>query len=232
MLAILASRCDHTAAALVARWAAHDSALLTCRDISTPGWRHQPEFPTRGTAVIGGRAVSVRELTAVLVRLPYVWVAELEHIAPAEREYVAAEMTAFLVSWLSGLPCPVVNAPVPPCLAGPNWRRAKWIQKAAQLGIPVPGIELYEGFGNPIVPAGSGARTVTVVGQRCFGAQDETLAAQSRLLASAAGTELLRVHFGTQEAAGCFLGADPFPDLSVPQVADAVLERLTTGAQC
>ncbi len=232
MLAILASRYDLAAAALVSRWAAHDAALLTCRDISTVGWRHQPEFPTQGTAVIGARPVSISELTAVLVRLPYVWETELEHITPAARAYVGAEMTAFLVSWLSGLPCPVVNAPAAPCLAGPNWRPEKWFHTAARLRIPVPGIERHECLGKPIVPLESGAITVTVVGQRCFGAPNETLAVQSRLLAEAAGTELLMVRFGANETGVRFLGADPFPDLSAPEVADAVLECLLAGGRC
>ncbi len=61
--------------------------------------------------------------------------------------YVSAEMTAFLLSWLSGLDCPILNRPTPNCLSGPGWRQEQWIHLAARLGIPVDPVQRYAKLG-------------------------------------------------------------------------------------
>ena len=89
------------------------------------------------TAVIGGRPVKCDEITGVLIQRPCIFEQELLHISAVDRQYVAAEMNAFLISWLSRLTCPILNRPTAMSLSGPNWRPEQWVHAAAILGIPV-----------------------------------------------------------------------------------------------
>jgi hypothetical protein len=178
--------------------------------------------------------VATEEIAGVLTRLPYVDENELHHIVPGDRAYVSAEMTAFLVSWLSGLACPVLNRPTPTCLTGPNWRPERWVHAAAQLGIPVSPVrrdvtltsKAWKEVPRPPL------LTVTVVGDRWFGRIDHALGVQAQRLAKAAGVDLLGVHFETTESDCTLLGVDFQPDVSSPEVADAILEYLTAGSRC
>jgi len=208
VLVVVASSRDRIAARLVTRWGADRAALLTCRDLSRPGWRYSPGAAGRSVAVTGERRVRASEIEGVLVRLPYVPVEELAHIVPADRSYVAREMTAFLTAWLSELPCRVVNRPSAVCLAGPGWGPEQWRQVARRLGLAV-------------TPRGHRASRVTVVGERSLGADSGR--GHARLLADAAGLALLDVRF---DADLRVVGIDAWPDVARPQLADALLEYL------
>jgi hypothetical protein len=80
MLVVLASRHDGTSRRLVEAWSA-DARLLTCRDLSTRGWRYSPGR-TGGTAVIGETVVEADEIDAVITRMPCVCENDLVGIVP------------------------------------------------------------------------------------------------------------------------------------------------------
>src|SRR5438034_2764184 len=175
MLAIIADGADLVADALAARWrqrTSADVALLTPADLSRRGWRYRlgTGAGPAGAAIIADRIVPVEEIDGVLTRLPSVSPHHLPHIIPADREYVAAEMTAFLTAWLSGLTCPVLNRPTPGCLTGPAWRPQHWAHLAAQLAIPTQ-------------QAADVDAEVTVVDEHCFG--PDGLCVPARRLAAA-----------------------------------------------
>lgn len=232
MIVILASQHDATARDLAARWAAHDAELLTPRGLSTAGWRHRLGSPEDSTAVLGGRRVPVREVEGVLSRIWCVGTAELTHIVPADREYVSMEMTAFLLSWLTTLECPVLNRPSPSCLAGPNWRAEEWTHRAARLGIPVRPKVRRSAMGAEPPREEFAMTTVTVVGDWALGAADNALKAHARRLAEHAGTGLLDVYFDGAGADAAFAGVNLWPDISRAEVADAMLARLKGGRPC
>jgi hypothetical protein len=178
---------------------------------------------------MGGETVPAAEIEGVLIRRSRVLEWELDHVVPKDRAYVAAEMTAFLRAWLSGLGCPVLNRPAPNCLSGPGWCREQWVRTAARLGIPVRPVRWrFEGPTDAPEPT----FTATVVGDRCPDAADARSAAWASCLARAAGVALLAVHFGESEAGFELLDADPWPDVSSPEVADAILEHLSEGRRC
>ena len=233
MLVILARQQDQTANVLAERWKDHDAHLLTSADLSTVGWHHHLPENGGSQAVVGGRVVTTKGIAGVLTRLPYVDEGELHHIVPEDRAYVSSEMTAFLVSWLSGLTCPVLNRPSPACLIGPNWRPEQWVHLAAQLGIAVcpvrrdvttTGEARNEVHRPPLLP-------VTVVGDRWFGGVEHTLGAQARCLAQAAGVDLLAAYFEATQSGYALRGVDLQPDVSSPEVADAILEYLTADSR-
>jgi hypothetical protein len=135
VIVIFASRYDKSASSLVERWKNYDASLLTCDDLSVAGWRHFLNAEGHERAVVNGKIVDVADIDAVLIRWPGVFAPELIQIAAPDRDYVASEMMAFLVSWFSSLACPVINKPTPVNLTGPAWRLEQWTYAAARLGI-------------------------------------------------------------------------------------------------
>ncbi len=235
MIVIFASAYDESSFSLAKRWSNQNARVLTCNDLSQPGWRWELPLNADSAAVIGGQTISVQEIKGVLIRWPGVFEQELMHIIADDRDYVAREMMSFLVAWFSLLPCPVINEPTPVNLTGPAWRPEHWINAAAQLGMAVNRFErhvnLHSNDATTNVPPIT-TTDVTVIGEHCFGDVEESLRGQSRKLASVAGTALLRVSFSGPHANSTFLGADLLPQLS-DVMADAVLEHLLSReARC
>jgi hypothetical protein len=184
-----------------------------------------------GAAVIDGHKVAVDTIAGVLTRIPCVYEHELGHIMPADRAYVASEMTAFLFAWLSGLSCPVLNRPTANCLGGPNWRRERWVRLATSLGIPaLPVQRKVSQISDGLVEQPS--CEVIVVGDRCFGNAAPALTSHARALAKAADVDFLAVQFNSPDAEGQFVSASLWPHLVCPEVADAVLCHLLGRAAC
>jgi hypothetical protein len=234
VIVILAGRFDWSARTLAAHWARHDVRVLTPLDLSRPGWCHPLEAPQDGVAVVGGRAVSAREISGVLTRISGVSADELTHVVAEDREYVAQEMTAFLRSWLLGLAAMVLNRPTAACLAGPGWSREAWTQAATALGLAVRSLRRRVGLPArlPVEPEPT-VETVTVVGERCFGRSAEVQGPMALAVARAAGVSLLSVQFDGPSAEAAFVGADPWPDLADAEIARAVASLLNgRGAQC
>ncbi len=227
VIVIVASPYDVPAHRLSERWAGHGCCLLTSEDLSICGWRYHLSDPLASTAILGGRKVKQSEISGVLTRLPWVWEGELRDIASEDRAYVAGEMSAFLLCWLSDLRCPVVNRPTPSCLNGPAWSREQWTASAAKAGMRIQATRRRTSVALPAeAPPASEMVTVTVVGKRCLGEADESLLIQAQRLAEAAGTELLGVQFSSAAADATFLQATAYPDVGGNGVNEAVLERL------
>jgi hypothetical protein len=237
MIVIVANRWNQTARALAARWAAYEVGVLTAQDLSVRGWRQRLSGADRGTAIVDGNRVPQNEITGVLTLVPCIVEQELVGIRFEDRPYVAAEMTSFLLYWLSrlSLQCPVLNRPTPICLSGPYWRREKWAHVAAQAGIPVqPVRRLAAPPGCTTEGEPSLAPTVvTVIGKHVFGETDPALLDHARYLADLAAVELLAVRFSSPERDACFVSADIAPDFSDGRLADTALEHLHSGlAEC
>jgi hypothetical protein len=231
VIIILASRYDQAARLLAERWAAHDATLLTAQDLSASGWNFQTPAWGSGQAVAGGRVIANDRITGVLTRLAGIDPAELDHVAPEDAAYIASEMTAFLVAWLSTLSCPVLNRPAPECLCGPTWRTERWIRVAAGLGIPVQFI--HRDSRNDSTPGVEHSSAgVTVVGERCFGSVDVSLANHSRRLAASAGVGLMEVRFTSPERDGQLVRVNLCPDVSAAGVGQAVIEYFAGAAVC
>jgi hypothetical protein len=150
--------------------------------------------------------VAAASLRGVHTRLGAVAPADLPHITADDREYVAAEMTAFLLSFLGGLSCPVLNRPTASSLMGPGWHLPRWRAAAIAAGLRV-------------ASDGAAGASVTVLGEQAFG--PAALAAPAAALARHAGVELLTARF---TAEGDFLDADPWAELP-PAAAAAARAR-------
>jgi hypothetical protein len=229
MLLVFANDLDVEARRLVEAWREHDARLVGVLDLSRPGWRLHVGQPGEDVAVVGGEAVPASAISGVLTRRGSVWHAELHHVVAEDREYIAAEMTAFLASFLSRLSCPVVNRPSAVSLMGPSWTPEHWIAAAARAGLALPwATRSYPPPADappPTFALPEGGVQVTVVGDRCLGDVHPALAEGSLRLAALAGAELVAVQWSGPDAGATFLGAHLFPDVSAPDVAEALLAR-------
>jgi len=230
MLIIVANRQDQTAIWLARRWQSHNAVVLTAADLSVRGWRHYFPPASESRAVVG-QEVDPGKIKGVLTRMGGVYEQELPHITPADRSYAASEMNAFLLAWLSSLTCPVLNRPVPNCLAGSDWRPEQWVRLAAQLGIPVRPVRRRAPLTSPDSEPPLGCEVI-IVGDRCFGKASPLLQAQARLLAKTAGVGLLVVYFTDPEPPSQFVSSSVWPNLMSPDVADAVLHYLLVRSAC
>ena len=225
MLLVIASREDRSANELVVLWNAWGATLLACEDLCHHGWRFDPSYPDRGRLVAGGSVFPVSEVTGVLTRRPHVFEVELMQVAVEDRPFVAAEINAFLLAWLSSLRCPVINRPSGTCLSGPAWRAEQWVWVAASLGMIVNPARRNVEMDVNNAPAHEELKEVSeviVVGERWFGLVDSKLGAQAVQLARAAEADLLSVRFQR----GTFAGASALPVLEGESVIAAVLEHL------
>lgn len=218
MIAIVAREHDETARSLVDRWHQHQAALLSPRDLSRRGWRHHPDRPEQGHAVVSGNVVPVAEIRAVVTLLAAVQSHDVAHIVTADRAYVASEMRAFLLAWLDALPCRMLNRPTPVSLIGCGWHPEQWALAAATLGIPTMPLP------DPTrdVPADDETIAVTYVGGETLDAPSPRVAAWVGRLASVAQTGTLVARFcgGLRPR---LASVTVVPDLARPDVADAAL---------
>jgi len=196
--------------------------VMTPRDLSQPGWRHHVGANGDEWCVVSGRPIRTATLQGVITRIPCVSPADLTHIKIEDREYVAAEMTAFLASWLTRLRCPVLNRPDATSLMGPNRGRERWLLLAARAGLhPVERRCTAPGHEATLATA-----TVAVIGGRWIGAVAPELGVQAVRLAERAGVDLLTVQFDSPDIDGAFVCAELTIELGSDVVADALRERM------
>jgi hypothetical protein len=235
MILILASRWDAGAAALASRWRAYGARLLTPVDLSRPGWCWDPAEPLAGDLAVGSDVVPVSSVAHVVSVMSAIQPSELHHIAPEDRDYVAAEVSAFLVAWLTSLRGRVLNPPTPLCLSGPHLRDAQWRRDAALAGLPVAATRRTEscrpgdvfGTTDAVLPPSS-AVEVAVVGGSCVaaGSVPPGIHRGVEALAARTGAGLLSARLlpGVSGAPWWFDGARAGVDLTAAGVPES-LER-------
>ena len=226
MVLVVASRVDDEARTLVSEFPRGDAALLTPRDLSTTGWDVRSTSLPASIAASGGDRISAASLSGVVTLLPCVFAQELVHIVEDDREYVAAEMTAFLLFWLSTMTCPVLNRPTSGCLSGPNWRLEQWCLAATQIGIPT--VDCSRSTRGGVAPRTSSKTvTVTMVGRTITGPADEEVERHTRQLAAVASVDAITATFLRTPDGLRFAGACPFVDAGNQDVRRAIVGYFT-----
>ena len=112
-------------------------AVVVPAHLSQAGWRYEVGAGRLSRLVTSRGEVGADELSGVLTRSQRVWKRDLPHIHEDDREYVAAEMTAFLAALIHEMPCPLLNRPTANSLWGPSWTSEHWWRAAAREGFPV-----------------------------------------------------------------------------------------------
>jgi hypothetical protein len=227
MIVVVASRHDEIARRMTERWANRDCRLITPADLTVSGWRHHVHDPARTVAVASGKPLKITDVEAVINRLHWVCESELDEIAQDDRAYVAAEMSAFLLSWLTDIPCPVLNRPTAGCLTGPSWGEAQWTVAALQAGMKVKPLRCRFHRDMDIdVPEESGSIGVLVGRDRAFGCAESPLLLHAIRLAKLARVELLEVRFSTRHSDATFVRALPCPNPEDPHFEAALAHCL------
>ena len=229
MILIVASRVDEVAQRLLAELPQNSAQLLTPHDLSLPGWRVSGRTAADSTCMAGGGKLESRAISGLVCLLPCIFERELVQIEPEDRAYVATEMTAFLIFWLSTLTCPKLNPPTPGCMSGPYWQTERWLFEAASVGLPIKKMGRSTHGILSQCQSPEDCTTVTVVGRQCLGDIDPDLRRQARALASAVNVDLLEVSFTRDNAIFCISGANPFPELSQPGTAEAIWDFFGRG---
>ena len=224
MIVVVASIHDARALRIVAEWGSKSAAVLSAEDLCMPGWVFRVPIDPHTTAVIGGQKIPGERISGILTLRPCIFPEELQDTQAAHRTYVAAELNAFLLAWLTAQSSRVVNRPTACCLAGPNWRPEQWTQAAARLDIPARTWRHIPSHN--CIPNDGETLEVITVGEQCFGCGDSGLREKSLKLAQAAGVELLSVRFSVDRTR--FVSASAWPSLTDPAVLEAVRQRLET----
>ena len=223
---VMANRCDSVAREFAGRYRSRGVRLITPDHLSQPGWCYAIQDIERSKAMVGGRPILSKKIGGVLTRLAQVSEDDLPHIVPDDRSYVAAEMSAFLLAWLSALPCPILNRPTPVCLSGVWYRHEQWVHLAFRLGIPVAPLTqrvMFSTQPNRVAPRVK-SLDVTLLGQKVLGCKNAGLAARAQALAGAAGVDFLTVRFSAARSGPAFLDVNAWPDIARDDIAPAVLD--------
>lgn len=182
-----------------------------------------------------GRRITSDGLRGVLNRLTHLPTQHLSMLP--DQEYISQELTAFSMSWLYALPCPVLNRPTAQGLCGPWLHVSEWVTLAARAGLPTP---VYRQGGGDLIDETKTERTlfpretttgVVVVGGRVFGPRVFTREMEEGCvrLSALVSMPLLGVEFGRgEDGEWQFASATPLPDLSAggEPLLDALAEEL------
>jgi len=187
-------------------------------ELASATWSHVIVDGRAGTTVRlrDGRRIDTESVDAVLNLIRTLPAIGFARSGERDRAYADAEQQALFVSFLRSFRCRLVNGVDGQGPLG-QWSPLRWSALAHRCGIDTwpdgltTGTRLLARRANPNGPPVA-TRSVTIVGERVFGAFSPMEAEQCRRLARTAGCELLGLTFdgGTT---GQMLSADPFPPL-------------------
>ena len=199
--------------------------------------------------VAGGQILETACITGVITRWPRYCASDVSHIETPDREFVAAEITAFMTAWILALPCPIINRPTALNLCGPPWRREEWAHLARRLDIPFLPVSRVASL--PMVLTsmtsprinGIGITVVALpphlrIGQKegldgpygdcgnfsSFGDAHEDLHLRARMLAESAGTGIREVMFTSRNSNALFISASLWPPIHEDPVLGALCQ--------
>lgn len=184
-------------------------------------WEHRLDGSVRTEVVLAdGRTLRSDDVRGVLNRLQQVPTGHFARASEADRAYAQQELTALILSFLHGLPGPMLNRPVGQSPSGPWLHLSEWTHEAAGAGLAVrtytrtsrQAADTPEGLAAaPRLPV----ETLIVVGDGVVGRSAPSAAiAGSRRLAVQTGASLLGVQFVVVDGDWLFAGATPYPQLA------------------
>jgi hypothetical protein len=212
MLLVFGSSYDVHPRRLVEHWtrSGREVALVSPAELSRAGWRLRRGDPGQTRAAAGDRVVAGADISGVVNALASIGPHDLPHVVEGDREYVAQEMTAFLLAWLQELDCPVVDRPTTRSLAGCGRSSFEWAAIAGSVGIPAA--PRWEG------PTSA----VTVVGGRAVDAENLALADAAETVSRVADRRLATLRFTTDDAPR-LVTAESRPQVGRELVAERLL---------
>lgn len=152
-------------------------------------------------------------ITGLVNRVDFLPDAHLATVNATDRTYIQQELLAIWSSWISALPCPVLNRPTAISIAGPLYHPAIWHHYAAAVGLPVAQMIYDTDLPDPVTPAPVHSAIVCL--GTCYSASlSPDLFGACCELAAYAGLDMVELFFGSEPRGTVFSYASPIPDLS------------------
>jgi len=201
-----------------------DIRLVTAEMLEvTTQWEHHVDSRTDSIsfALPNGQVIHGADIQGVLNRLMTPAQNLMGRVVPTDRDYALQEMSAFYLSWLNSLRCPLVNRPTPQGLAGRWFHLSELSLFAHQAGLASFS---YRQTGNAAPEAGyqpspdlQKTAQVIVLDDEIFGATVPSAVGDGcRNLARLLQTRLLGIDFtSTLQDPWTFCFASPVPDLQL-----------------
>lgn len=200
--------------------------LVTAESLaSARAWEHRVNSSGAEVTITlaNGALIRSSQVRGVLNRLVAPSDFTARSAVEADRQYAAAEMQAFYLSWLHSLPGIVINRPSPLGLCGQWLHASEWTLRAGLAGLGTCTYRQSARESAAIADARraslsrerSAARHVITLREEVFGTQvPEDVAHACTRLAKAAKTELLGLKFNCREGdEWSFADATALPDL-------------------
>ena len=199
-----------------------DLRLVTAEEISSASkWEHR--LDSHGAVVTravlpDGSGIDGECIDGVLNRLMSPCPVHVLQSTSADREYALGEYTAFFLSWLNGLRCPVIGRATPQGLCG-RWRQPlEWVVIAQRSGMEAR-VEAFDESWTGLASPGAGLQmpgvTVIVAFGKVFSMLDipSAVSHACQRFAVAADCDILGLEFATGRGWGPLVGVTPVPDL-------------------
>jgi hypothetical protein len=161
----------------------------------------------------------------------------------ADKDYAQAELQAFYLSWLKGLPGVVVNRPTPMGLCGSWYHPSEWNHRASRAGLSAPAYRqsahdaLEHCYRLPSPEAAAKLNVIAFQGE-IFGGRapelPEPVARACARLAQDAGAEMLEIElYAAGNGDWTFANATPYPDLTLggKPLLQRLAQALTEGGR-
>ena len=230
MILVISNVANDAAATLVGMFPAGAASLVTASNFSESfkAAISVGDF-SLSEVTLGGARIKAGEIAGVITTVSHFLPQEFYYIEPADREYVCAEVSAFLTYFLSELRCPKLNPPTPRRLSGMGMHRIEWLEAARGRGIPLWPLHLRNGV--PVAEASPrelGYVWSTIIGDSVV--EERTppaVAAHMRTLSRAFSMPYLSGLFVSPGATDYFL-ADlaSVPDVSTRENREAMVRYL------
>jgi hypothetical protein len=201
-------------------------------------WEHR--LDSNGThlriALPDGRVICSSRVRGAINRLLAPAPGVAQQAAASDRDYAQAELQAFYLSWLKGLPGMMINRPTSVGLCGSWYHTSEWTCRAYRAGLPV---QPYRQSAHDaperayLSPAPEGAARLNLIafhGQVFGGEVSDPIARACTKLALDAEAELLGIEmYGDRNGDWTFANATPYPDFSLggQPLLESVAQNLT-----
>ena|ERR1700678_1237868 len=205
-------------------------------------WEHRLDGPSTHLKIVlpDGRVLCSSRIRGAINRLIAPPAAQAQRAAESDKDYAQAELQAFYLSWLNGLPGVIINRPTAVGLCGSWYHPSEWACRASRAGLPVPtyrqtGHDAPELSYRSLAPAG--ARTLNVIafrGEVFGGALPESIVRGCTKLAEDVQAEMLGIEFcAAENGQWTFSNATPCPELSTGgmPLVQRLAQALTEGGR-
>jgi hypothetical protein len=182
------------------------------------------DFP-HSEIVVKGTKTTAQEIDGVISTIPYFLPQEFYHVDPADREYVCAEVSAFLIYFLSELSCKKLNPPSTRRLSGLSMNRIEWLKAATRCGVPIWPVRTKNGTPMPMGDThGLQQLRATIVGDITVGeCVPRKVGEYMRTLSQLFGMPYLSGFFVSRDETEYFLAdLESLPDVSIVEHREAI----------